>query len=110
VFHKTTLEPLGLPVNVGGLVNRAAFKTIAPIVSARAGVASWFPGILATGYGAGSGGLPGDGILAAAREMRQRAPERFPSNADALEAYLRTAAGAQEYMRFVGQMRSGQRQ
>lgn len=108
VFHKTTLEPLGLPVNVGGLVNRAAFKTIAPVVSAK-GEEAWFAGILATGCRAGSGGLPGDGILAAARELRQRAPERFPSNADALEAYLRTAAGAQEYMRFVGQMRSGQR-
>jgi len=34
VFDKITLEPLGLPCNVGGLVNRAAFKTIAPLASA----------------------------------------------------------------------------
>lgn len=41
VFSKTTGEPLGLPINVGGLVNRAAFKTIAPLVAAAHGKGAW---------------------------------------------------------------------
>lgn len=44
VFSRKTLEPLGLPCNVGGLVNRAAFKTIAPVVSAK-GEESWTAGV-----------------------------------------------------------------
>jgi len=33
--HPETLQPLGLDVNLGGLVNRAAFQTIQPVVAQR---------------------------------------------------------------------------
>jgi hypothetical protein len=107
VFSKSTLEPLGLPINVGGLVNRAAFKTIAPVVSARAGTVNWFPGDLAESLGVGSGGRPGDAIIAAARELRRKDTTSFPTSASALVAYLRTSRGDIEYRYFVAQMRSG---
>jgi len=42
VFSKRTNEPLGLPINMGGLVNRAAFKTIASLTAAAtAGPGAW---------------------------------------------------------------------
>ncbi len=48
IFSKRTGEPLGLPVNQGGLVNRAAFKDIAPILSAGdAGKQNWALGLAA---------------------------------------------------------------
>lgn len=43
IFHKKTFEPLGLPINQGAFVNRAAFKTIGklPVVSAKGSGKSW---------------------------------------------------------------------
>ena len=43
VFHKKTLEPLGLPVNQGGFVNRAAFTNISrlPVASAADAADVW---------------------------------------------------------------------
>lgn len=39
IFHKDTREPLGLEVNMGGLVNKAAFKTISPVMASGKSVA-----------------------------------------------------------------------
>jgi len=57
VFHRKTFEPLGLPVNQGAFVNRAAFKTIGklPVVSASDAGKTW-----ALGAAAGTAALPGD--------------------------------------------------
>lgn len=101
VFHKTTFEPLGLPCNVGGLVNRAAFKTIAPVASAGGVAMHWQPGVALDGRPGGDcGGLPQQAIMAAAREMRRMAPDRFASVAQAMEAYLHSPAGNRDYLAY----------
>lgn len=46
--HKDTRQPLGIGVNLGGLVNRAAFKTIQPVVAKQAGPAFACVGAAAT--------------------------------------------------------------
>lgn len=39
LFHKDTKEPIGMEVNMGGLVNKAAFKTISPVMASGKSVA-----------------------------------------------------------------------
>jgi len=39
-FHKKTHEPIGVMTNLGGLVNRAAFTNIAPVIAKRASAAT----------------------------------------------------------------------
>jgi hypothetical protein len=106
VFHQKTLEPLGLPCNLGGLVNRAAFKTIAPIARAGNAVQTWSPGHRLLGS-VGTEALPHFGIVAAAKAMRQTNPDRFSTDSQALAAYLRTPAGDQEYRAYRRAVISG---
>ncbi len=70
VFHRKTFEPLGLPVNQGAFVNRAAFKTIGklPIVSAADANSTW-----ALGSAADSAGARRNGDQAAGAAMMKTA-------------------------------------
>jgi len=70
VFHRETFEPLGLSVNQGAFVNRAAFKTIGklPVVSAGEAGTTW-----AIGAAVGGAGEPRNADQAADAAMTKTA-------------------------------------
>ena len=72
VFHKKTFEPLGLPVNQGGFVNRAAFSTISrlPVASAADAGGLWAIG----GQGAQGDALRQFALAAASAAVSDNKP------------------------------------
>jgi hypothetical protein len=109
VFSMKTGEPLGLPVNQGGLVNRAAFKSIAPILSAAdAGKVNW---ALGTAHAADGDPDPDEAcapeqLSTAAHKLSAKAmtagSDEFEAHSDAHKAHLaamtanKTAGNADE--------------
>ena len=51
---------------------------------------------------------PHSGIMASAKDLRTKAPDRFKSDADALDAHLHTAAGKADYEAYISAIRTGQ--
>lgn len=105
IFHKKTMEPLGLPVNQGGFVNRAAFQALAPLKDAIVLCAAdsgrrWFAGVAAAAAADdGDDELPGDcdGASALAFKKSSKAAhgddgaEGFDLHSDAAKAHEHAA-------------------
>ena len=93
-LDEDTGKPVGITSNLGGLVNRAAFRNIAPVM-ARAGMARGVPGCAA------------DILMAQAHELAVR---KNISEADALASICRSGSGLAmyngEYRREVTKLKS----
>lgn len=103
VFHMKTGEPLGLPVNQGGLVNRAAFKNIAPILSAGdAGKINWAIGAAHAADGDPDGSSDGaDQLSGAAHKLTAKAmtaadDDKFAAHSEAHKAHMKAMAAQKE--------------
>ena len=107
IFGKKSGEPLGLPINMGGLVNRAAFQTIAPILSAGDADHAWAMGIAADAACPTCGkaactctdddGGTADALGQAAHKASSKAAvadegNAFNAHTDAFQAHIKAAA------------------